>query len=223
MEDETAIFMAAFLCKLEMINKGRVQQVKQFDPSQSGCEIIIPTNNSIILAGMLAPISCAPNVESVRTLKNRSFMYALEPIKAGTQIFLSIYSSTIYTNALKFQRDMNHQMFHRHPCDCKACTDEWSEKLNNPNEFPMIPDEKSDLFEELSEEMCSIRRDMQASPLNKLGIVDFEIIVRIRTLIAKSWEHFPMPSQITCDMVKLMMELFEAFFSLKDRISYRLR
>ncbi|KAJ8673528.1 hypothetical protein QAD02_005436 [Eretmocerus hayati] len=133
MMDDTAIFIGALLCKLELINKGKIMQVQQYDPSPA-MSATVPTNISTLLTALLTSISCMPNVRFCSTSQNKFVMYALQPIKTGDQLFSSIHLSSIYDNSTKAQRNHIIRSFYRDSCDCEACMEDWTEKLSQSNE-----------------------------------------------------------------------------------------
>ncbi|KAJ8670021.1 hypothetical protein QAD02_001280 [Eretmocerus hayati] len=221
MKNDDAIFLGAFLLKLNIINSGRIHQVKCNDAHNDGCHK--PTINLIVLSQLLIPLSCTPNVGFGHSYGNKCYIYAIEPIKEGTQLFSSLWLSSIYYNTPKAQRDLTWKSFYNFPCDCRACTENWCEKLYNPAKKEPMRKSKASIAKEIMSEMESIKREMKTGRLSRMKLVDNQLVYRIRNLIAKAWQKFPMPSHITFEAVKLMIQIFEMFFSYSPRLVYRKR
>ncbi|KAJ8670025.1 hypothetical protein QAD02_001284 [Eretmocerus hayati] len=214
MKDETAIFMGALLCKFSMIDSTRTKVVKLTDPAFKYDDLADePHVRSIIMTSGLTSLSCTPNAKHCLTFDNKVIMYAIAPIKQGTQIFSSPHSSSVYS-VVESVRQFFHKSFYQKTCDCRACIDNWDELLKNPDKVSSTSGAKSEILKELKAELDSIKETLECHPsFSQFGIVESHFIDRIRGLVVNTWKHFPMPSHITKFSVKFLIEIFEKFFT----------
>ncbi|KAJ8670024.1 hypothetical protein QAD02_001283 [Eretmocerus hayati] len=218
MKDETAIFMGALILKLRAIHMNRGRMAKAWDPVPDGSGVD-PTISSTVLTSRLTPISCTPNVEHCPTSNNQYFMYAIEPIKAGSQLLSSVFETSIYCNTTKHERQSIHKAYYKSLCKCRACTDNWDSILFNPTKVLSIPSEKSAILEELTAELCSLKQELRTHSECTIGLIDLQVIDRARKLMIRAWEHFPMPSLFTFEVVNFVIQLFENVFPYKVAVT----
>ncbi|KAJ8670023.1 hypothetical protein QAD02_001282 [Eretmocerus hayati] len=218
MKDETAVFMGALLLKLQAIHINRSKMAKQWNPVPDGSGED-PAISSTVLTSRLTPISCTPNVGHCPTSNNKFFMYAIEPIKVGDQLFSSIADSSIYCNATKPERQFIHSAYYKSFCDCRACTDNW-DRILYPAKAPSIHSAKAAILDELTAEFNEIKKKSRIHSFRRMGLIDSQLIDSARKLMIRAWEHFPMPSRFTFEVIKFVIELFEDVLPYKVAITH---
>ncbi|KAJ8669783.1 hypothetical protein QAD02_001042 [Eretmocerus hayati] len=198
MENDTAIFVGAFLARISWIISSKCSTFKLYDPGE---HVLIAQQRNRLLKGeaawirkinisldpisMLTPQGCIPNIGCCRTYGTQNLAYALQPIKAGTPLIISTTGPSVYDYSKTIDRQPTSWLYYDKECDCQACTEDWYKMLRKPTENQG----------ELWEEMCSILGEWEAHS-GTPNYPNEKVLSRVKKLVARTWIEYPMPSAI---------------------------
>ncbi|KAJ8675549.1 hypothetical protein QAD02_011335 [Eretmocerus hayati] len=153
---------------------------------------------------MLCLLGCIPNADIARTIRHKSLMYALQPIKVGTPLIIYNASPTIYRSTPKLLRQIKHQMLYKVPCECRACTENWTEESMKSTDFCYASGVNLTALGLFMQEYESIMTEWETnvSP-HKPSYPDLRIVTRANNLAREAWKHIPVQSA----MAKIFADL----------------
>ncbi|KAJ8669784.1 hypothetical protein QAD02_001043 [Eretmocerus hayati] len=220
-ENDTAIFVGAFLAKMNWLIASKCTTFKLYNPSEhvitamqrnqylaDQAAWIRRSNMSLDQISMLTQLGCIPNIECCRTHDTKSLAYALQPIKAGTPLIRSTTGPTVYDYSRKIDRQPTSWLYYDKECDCQACTEDWYKMLRKPTE------NKGELWKE----MCSILGEWEGHS-GAPNYPDEKVISRVKKLVARTWIEYPMPSAMYVHVVRIMKMIFFIFFTSSEIIA----
>ncbi|KAJ8675331.1 hypothetical protein QAD02_011117 [Eretmocerus hayati] len=144
--------------------------------------------------------------------------YALAPIKAGSP-FRTALPPSVYEFEPKAERQKKFCSLYNSSCDCKACTDDWPEKLAEliRAQKMILPQSKADLIYKLRLDIRSLSSEYFRD-FYKMSYPDIKDIAKIRSMIEQTWEHLEdtMPSPMIVTSVKMLSSMYQIFFSSTD-------
>ncbi|KAJ8675552.1 hypothetical protein QAD02_011338 [Eretmocerus hayati] len=224
LKDDTAILVGALLLKLNLILHDSNLWVDLVDPNNrlesSDDETMEETimkrlNRSLPLLALHTVRGCIPNVESYATHGNKFITCAIRPIKAGEELILNVKSESVWYKGSTSERQLSYSKMYRCPCNCQACTGNWSEVVSNTYEFMMraIKEMESPETTKIANDIVSIVTHWEANCL-KSNFPDFEVVSKAMNLVSVVWEHekLPMPSPTIHKSVILLIEIMGIFY-----------
>ncbi|KAJ8669791.1 hypothetical protein QAD02_001050 [Eretmocerus hayati] len=211
MKNDSVVFSGALILRLCLLIGTKTISLYLIDPGEETDAMTVersltqhrPANNTPTfyteLFGFFTVSGCVPNGIHHLTYANRAITYSLSPIKKGSPIICS--PASIYKLIPKAERQAIHKNIYMRPCDCQACSEDWSEFLTDKEKFTEQFIAKPSIGYELTNKKKEIDEEIVAKS-GRVNFPDPKLISKAFEFVTESWKHFPMPSMMTVRAVQ---------------------
>ncbi|KAJ8675554.1 hypothetical protein QAD02_011340 [Eretmocerus hayati] len=220
MKGDKAMLVGAMLLKIFLLLTCSSPSVRLIDPTEQdvGIKDKGDSNDSynhlICLMTAHTLSGCMTNVDSFYTYGNKTALCAIRPIKTGEKLILNAKSEAIWYNKTKSARQSSHRRAYGFSCKCQACTENWSNVLDNVNKLTnqLVAEMHCASTVKLWNENNAIALDWKNNR-NKPSYPDANIVLRAIGLAKTSWKGLSMPSTIIVRSVLLLIKILRIFYN----------
>ncbi|KAJ8669792.1 hypothetical protein QAD02_001051 [Eretmocerus hayati] len=217
MKNDCAIFSGALILRLYLLIATKTSSLYLIDPSKETLMDVKNSNRprSVVstptfyteLFGSFTVSGCISNATHHLTYANRAITYSLSHIKKGSPIICS--QACIYNLVPKAERQAVHKKIYRRPCDCQACSEDWSDILADVENLGKSWKAAPSIGRALMYKKEEIDKEIKAK-YDRMNFPDPKLISKTIEFVTESWKHFPMPSLMTVRAVQRLEHVLGA-------------